>query len=243
MAITASVETFDDELEGTPYVLEVTIGNGDVDELVTASLSGTDLETTTLDEYGTSTFDVPIPELIPGSYTLTLTAATNGSDTIAFTVAGDPLDTTVNEDDDLTAPTYTPDPVNRWQLIDSTTGDGHTYTFPKNPEKWTTPWKPQFLTHAATTAPDGEILAWQGGERAWRFQFSGIITTQAEYEALEFWSNLRRRFWLIDHRNVTRYVTFEHFDARARVVPNNPWVHDYTVSVIHFLRQGSDSED
>lgn len=228
------------ELEITPASLPVKVGNGEADEAVTFTLAGVDLLVDALDEYGKGVFDVPIPALAAGSYTLTISGATSDPDTLDFTVLADSLDdgSGVTEDDVPVVPTFTP--VARWQFIDTTTGDPHSYTVPANPEKWTNPWRPTAITHRVTTAPDGNALSWQGGDRAWRFEFSGVLTTQAHYEALEFWCNLRRRFWLIDHRGIARLVTFEHFDAQARTVPNNPWVHDYSVKVIHFLTAGDD---
>ena len=70
-------------------------------------------------------------------------------------------------------------------------------------------------------------------------EFTGFCETQAEYEQLVFWSELRPRFWLIDHRNRAWLVTFEHFDATHRIVPSMPWAHDYTVKALVF-KQGTD---
>lgn len=245
--ITATCDPFDNALVDTPAIIETSIGNGIANETVTITRVGdaTVLVTVDLDENGSATVDVPIPALAAGSYTLQYSGSAGDSTTLAFTVERGALSTTNEDSDALTVPSFTPTPtaVHHWQFIDNTIGDPHSYTMPKNPSKWTNPWKPQSLTHAATVAPDGQLLAWQAGDRAWTFQFSGVLTTQQEYEALQFWCDLRRRFWLIDHRDVARYVTFTHFDAQARIVPGNPWVHDYTVSVIHFLRPGSTSDE
>lgn len=235
--LTASVEeAYDDQLEDTPTELVVKVGNGATDEALTISLSGTDLVIDVLDEWGSGSFDVPIPLLAAGDYTLDVEGTTSTATTLDFTVLADGLDdgSGVVEDDIPTAPAFT---VQRWQFIDTTVGETASYVMEANPDKWTTPWQPSRLEHGATTAPDGNLLAWEGGQSAWRFSFSGVLLTQAAYEALQFWSELRRRFWLVDHRGVARLVTFEHFDARARTSPNKPWVHDYTVNVIQFYAE------
>jgi hypothetical protein len=71
-------------------------------------------------------------------------------------------------------------------------------------------------------------------------EFTGTITTQAEYEALTFWSELHRRFWLIDHRNRAWLMTIEQFDAQAQVKPGYPWLHKYTVKTLIFMQGTTD---
>lgn len=254
MSWTLSLELDDDndsDVVRTPAGLDVVVGNGGNEEVVTFAISdGTttwgSLLVDGLDEYGTGDFTVPLPAVPAGAYTMSVTGPSSLAGSLDFTILNDPLSDTPDPGDtaEPVVPTvpdglWPEEPgIVHWRLFDtSTNSPAAPYTFPRNPKAWTNPLKPNFLEHDVTSAPDGNVLAWQGADRSWTFEFSGYLDTQAEYEALEFWTNLRRRFWLIDHRNRVHYVTFEHFDAKARIVPNKPWAHDYTVKVVHFYRQ------
>lgn len=231
------------QLHDAPAYLMVVVGDGLEEESVTFSLVGdagawADFHTLDLDNWGMSIASVPIPAVPAGVYELTVVGEASTAASIVFHVLNDPLDDT-EEDDETEAPAYpewTPN-LHRWRLIDTATVNNvGGWEFLKNPSRWTNPNFPNFLEHDVTTAPDGNVLAWEGAQRSWTFEFSGYLDTQEEYEALEFWSGLRRRFWLIDHRDKARFVTFDHFDARARIVPGKPWAHDYTIKVVHFYR-------
>lgn len=227
----------------TPCVLDARVGNGQDAEDVTFTLYQDALliddeileEGVELNVDGTASVSLQIPALPAGTYTIRALGALSGLATDTLVVEVDAL----VDDPEPDLPPEIPDldETQHWRFWDTTLGDPHGYEMPHNPSAWTSPWKPLWLEHQTTTAPDGAILAWQGSDRAWTWQFSGYLETQEAYEALQFWTELRRRFWLIDHRNQLHYVTFDNFDARARVVPNKPWAHDYTVSVVHFYRQ------
>lgn len=243
--LSASLDDDSVELNDTPAFANVNVGNGDSNEAIsfdlydaTSTLVAGGLWTETLDEYGTVETAVPLPAVLAGTYSLTVVGTTSTNDSVTFTVDQDPLPTTEDtQGDQPTLPTLVAADSGRWRLADLTVGKERVYVFERNPARWTNPNRPNYLEHDVTTAPDGNILAWQGASRSWTFEFSGYLDTQAEYEELEFWSNLRRRFWLIDHRDRVHYVTFDHFDAKARIVPNKPWAHDYTIRVVHFFRQ------
>lgn len=242
--VLSMAEDEDPVLVDTPNTLRVSVGNGDPDEeIIFSAYDGVGvwaaIDEETLDEYGSIEMSVEIPALLAGTYTLRVAGDTS-TDEFEFTVTRDPMDETsdVDANDHPEPPTFDLE-TTAWQLVDTTPG-GESYILPRNPDRWTNPLKPNRLEHDVTTAPDGAILAWQGGDRPWPFEFSGYIDTKAEYDALEFWANLRRRFWLVDHRHRLHYVTFEHFDATARIVPNKPWAHDYTMKAVHFYRQNWD---
>jgi hypothetical protein len=127
------------------------------------------------------------------------------------------------------------DPALHWRLFDLRDHDVN-YTFVRNPASWTNVFPPTDFTHDKTTAPDGQPLTWQAAARPWRMEFTGWLDTEAEYNDLLFWSQLRRRLWLIDHRNRAWLITIEQFDAQAQVKPNLPWAHKYTVKTLVFMR-------
>lgn len=245
--VLSMAEDEDSLLVDTPANLLVNVGNGVGSEavtftIVTATETWPGVDTITLDEYGSAQLAVAIPALLTGSYTLQAIGTVSTTAELDFGVTNDPLDDTGGTNaDNPAAPTFDLG-TTAWQLVDTTVG-GDTYVFARNPARWTNPLKPHSIEYDVTTAPDGNVLAWEAGERPWTFEFSGYIDTQAEYEALAFWAGLRRRFWLVDHRHRLHYVTFEHFDAQARVVPNKPWAHDYTMRAVHFYRQNWDGEE
>lgn len=242
-----SITVEDAEVLNTPAYLDVRVGDGEADEIVSFDLYGDagvwiGLATATLDAYGGVLTSIPLPAVPTGLYVMQVIGSVSTTGYAEFTVLEPPLDDDVDDEASVPdLPEATDD--HHWRFVDTTVGSTYEYTMTRNPQKWTNPSKPLFLEHDVTTAPDGNILAWQGADRSWTFEFSGYIDTQAEYEALEFWAGLRRRFWLIDHRNRARYVTFEQFDARPRIVPNKPWAHDYTMRVVHFYRQDLSGED
>lgn len=240
--------TLDDgfpELLDTPAYLDVLVGNGESNEVVDFALIGGSTTTAldqpiTLTEFGSSTASVLIPALNQGVYALRALGATSSDSTdLTFLVLVDSLSELVDGDDTAAVPT--PPVVSTgsgsWRLVDTTTGEERYWQFIRNPARWTNPLQPKFLEHAVTTAPDGNVLAWEAADRAWQFEFTGYLDTQAEYVELQYWAELRRRFWLVDHRDRVHFVTFEFFDARPRIVPTKPWAHDYTIRAIHFFSQ------
>lgn len=248
-AAALTITLFDSDLDSTPESVSATIGNGlpyetitfDLVGPATASVTRTAIATATLDDTGATIVDVALPGVPAGTYTLRVHGT---SSTLAYApiiVREDALSEDPEPDNEPVPPVV---PVTvHWQLVDTTPGQERHYVFTHNPAKWTNPDKPLYLEHKPTTAPDGNLLAWQGADRSWTFEFSGTTLDQAEYQELQFWASLRRRFWLIDHRGQARYVTFAQFDTKARTVPNRPWVHDYTMRVVHFFRSATDSEE
>lgn len=195
-----------------------------------------DLYVTQTDENGGLDTDVMLPEMGAGTHTLHLTI---GADTVDvdFVVVFGPLDWTPDIGDDPTDPVLpTFVPSNRWQLVDPLTSD--VYTFPRNPASWSgPPERTAYYHHDAAVAPNGRILTWAEAGRAWPMEFAGRIFTQAEYNDLNEWANKRRRFWLVDHREVIWFVTFLQFDARARIDRSvGVWSHDYTMKTLVFNR-------
>jgi hypothetical protein len=233
-----SISLDSDEVQETPGGLGVDIYNGRPSDTVTFSVLGptavADFQTARLDTFGVrEDLMVRLPALNAGDYFLRVEGETSGSEDTPFTVLEDALSQvdTIKVDD--TAPLR--DPAQHWRLFDLR-DHAVNYTFVRNPSSWTNVYPPNDFTHDKTTAPDGQPLTWQAASRPWRMEFSGWLDTQAEYEDLLFWSQLRRRLWLIDHRNRAWLITIEQFDAQAQVKPNLPWAHQYTVKTLVFMQ-------
>lgn len=229
-------------LDDTPAALVLSVSNGAPGELVDFVLSGNGLTPSilaqsTLDDAGVTSRSVPIPKLERGTYVLAAEGDASGTDTVTFTVQRAPLNSTEEdglEEDDWALP-VPPTGGGQWEFIDRY-NPALRWVFHNNPQEWSSPEPPNYFSHDAGTAPNAQIITWQAARRPYPMDFSGYIDTQAEYEELRFWSEQRRRFWLVDHRGRIWSVTCEHFDARARIVPNKPWAHDYTMRVVIFRR-------
>lgn len=225
-------------MQETPGGLAANISDGQPGETVTFSIIGTttiaDFQTAVLDDYGTLDVMIQVPGLAAGDYYLRTEGTDSGSEDVEFTTLADALSYADSEEKALdTAPERTP--TQHWRFFDLRDHDV-TWTFPRNPRSWTNIFPPNDFTHDNTTAPDGQSLTWQAAARPWRMEFTGWLDTEEECNQLVFWSQLRRRFWLIDHRNRAWLLTIEQFDAVHQIKPNLPWAHEYTVKTLVFMQ-------
>lgn len=108
------------------------------------------------------------------------------------------------------------------------------WQFINNPTKWTSPGNTKTITHVSTPPIGGQILAWESGTKPEAYEFSGTILTQDEYVELKSWSDRPNRFWLIDHRNKARLVSFTNFDHQPANIANSPWAGPYTMHLLQF---------
>lgn len=230
-----------DTVAQTPASVLAYVTDADPDASLDFEVDSVTVYTTEVPPTGRLRVSIPLPPLAVGSHTV---AVTDGIDTQSdtITVGKVPLDVIADDDTfrDPTTPTFDRPPgVILWTLYDEV--EPRTFEFYRNPATWTSPHYPVFYNFDASTAPDGKILSWQAAGRAYSMEFSGYLDRQSDYTELLYWARLRRRFWLLDHRNRIWYLTFVQFDARARVVPNVLWAHDYTMKCLIF-RRGSDDE-
>jgi hypothetical protein len=228
------------EIQDTPGGIQVNLSNGTPGDTVTFSLIGptalTDFATVKLDDFGSAgNWVIPLPALQQGDYVLHCETATSGGSDVDFTVLEDALDNTVHSVADPEPPDLT---VTRWTFYDVRNPED-TWTLQRNPKSWSNMLPPNNFTEDSAIAPDGQPLTWEGGSQPWRMEFTGWIDDEDEYNRFVFWSSLRRRLWLIDHRNRAWLLTFEDFDATALIKPNLPWAHDYTAKTVIF-KQGTD---
>lgn len=229
-----------DRVRDTPGALEINLANGYPRDRVTFSVLGPttvlDFQTVTLDLAGTlQDYAVNLPALQAGNYYLHCEALSSGSEDVIFAVLDGTLSPGGIDTSDPTPPVVE---VARWTFYDIR-DTSQNWTLQRNPASWTNMHPPNDFTFASTVAPDGQTLTWQAGARPWRMEFTGYLDDEAEYDRFAFWADKRRRLWLIDHRNRAWLVTLEHFDAQARIKPQKPWAHDYTVRALIF-KQATD---
>lgn len=251
----------DDVIYQSPASLHVTVANGTPNAQVTFSVSGSSAENMVinLDESGAANLvNVPVDVPTPGTYVLlafTGSPASIGDGEIGGGFIGLPDSTDTAESAELATanfvvqqvdnsgglvlPNYGPPPnvqpssgVKKWVFQDPATAE--TYHFEINPNQMTSPFAQRQITYQATTAIDGNKLAWEGQEAAVQWQFEGYIRSQTEYDAFVFWRNKRNRIWVTDHygRAWLGYIT--NFDAKPRRSMNVPWSHTYTMTFLIF---------
>lgn len=220
------------QLDKTPGALTVTVTNVEADAFITfSSPSHADFFEVQADSTG-SAYNITVPiewELAPGDYPLTATTTTQ-SGTADFTVlAVEDLRPTVPGAG--TAPTPIVDAgVQKWRVVDPYTDVF--WAFPFNPSEASTPHTPKVYTFKTTTAPDGQVLTWEGAPAAVAWTVSGYSNTQAFYEKLEALTASNKRYWLIDHRLRIWYVSFEDFDPEVKKdVSNLNWSFEYKLTI------------
>lgn len=229
------------EVLDTPGPMQLSLSNGTPNDTVTFSVTGptaaSDFDTVKLDEFGSGTeATVVLPPLQQGDYVLHAETSGGAGTDVDFTVLEDSLDFDIHVVIDPDPPDL--DPVVRWTFYDPR-NPGDTWTLQRNPASWSNMLPPNTFTEDVTVAPDGQPLTWEAGSRPWRMEFTGWIDDEDEYNRFVFWSQLRRRLWLIDHRNRAWLLTIEDLDAQAQIKPNLPWAHNYTVKTVIF-KQGTD---
>ena len=244
----AVLEILDDTLVQAPSLVTFQVTGGWPGDDVDIDIDGTVVLTTVLDSEGAlAATSVPVSEVLGtvGSHTLTMTSLTlavgyTTSDTFTVELAPLPTPDPVGDDADpvVVPEAETPTGVYRWVLQDLAPGGLGSYVFPNNPESMTAPHFQRLLTqHHTTSVTSGQYHVSEPGGFAVEWSFAGVCLTQAHYDALVAFSELPRRFYLIDHRNRAWKVTFTVVDFTARLRTNvngglTDWVHDYEVSAL-----------
>jgi hypothetical protein len=186
-----------------------------------------------VDETGQVTnLNIPLPALPKGTYTIQ--ALLIGDQDVylqkSFTITADPPSrpTTLpaNAGPYAVPASVTGKGVRKWVLQDVSPG-GTQYIFPINPSDMGSPHAESLVSIESTT--DGSPVLWEAGAGLQEWEFSGYSTSQTFYVALEAFLALRRRFWLIDHRNRAWPVSFTAIEWTPKRNPGNDWSFEYTV--------------
>lgn len=129
--------------------------------------------------------------------------------------------------------------VYRWTFQDLMPGGLGSYIFPFNPSS-TDPW-PFTRTLVAQPILHGDKAhVWEAAPQGLPWSFSGRGRTQEFHDKLVAFGHLKRRFYLIDHRNRAWKFVITHLDIRMRLRERNhdgtftDWTFDYTVRGIIF---------
>lgn len=139
---------------------------------------------------------------------LGLTGLMDLIDEVTFTVADDPTSRPTLPPADA-APTLISQPpgVRRWVLQDPMPGGLGSYVVPLNPNAMSNPELASNLSVDRNTA--GGYHFWEGAGRARRWRFGGEVLSLTHLQKLIDYTDLRRRFYIIDHHNRAWKVTAE----------------------------------
>lgn len=122
--------------------------------------------------------------------------------------------------------------VLRWRLQDPA-DPAEVYTFPRNPNKMSSPFPSRMITTKGTTALDGQVLLWEGVREPKQWSFGGHIKDAAHYEDLRSWVFDRQgRLFLWDHFGRRYVVVLKDFDATPpeRMKIGRYWHHTYEIT-------------
>lgn len=228
----------------TPTQLKVNVLGADPGQTVDFRVddTGSVVDWFDADEAGTVTgFTVNIPTLADGAHSLDAYAVvvpgaggdhdldvTGNHASFSFTVQNGSLEYPVALDGDAAPISVARTGVQRWVLQDPAPGGGQ-YVFEINPDRCGSRNAAKRYTVDVTTAFDGQALTWEGARQSALWWFSGTLLSQSQLAALQRFTALQRRFWLIDEHNDAWVVTFEKLEAVPKITADQPWLHTYRV--------------
>lgn len=218
-------------LDTTPGSLNASIVGADPNETVSFSLpDGTFIASYTADDTGVlSNVSLDIPELAAGQYNITATALTSGrTDVQVMTITNAPGAHPTLPAPDTVISTIPAASVNKWVFVNPPTGE--TYTLPINPNRMTSPHAPRNVFSEATTAPDGQMIMWEGARRCQPWTIEGFILDQAHYEKMEQFLALNNRIIIVDHRLRAWICSIESFEPQKIGYETNPYWAKYSLT-------------
>jgi hypothetical protein len=223
----------EDTIYDTPSWLKVSVLSASADGDVEFRINGVLVHTATADETGSiATLSIPVDETVtPGTHTVVaLDVDTGQEDSETFTVQS--LTVEPGSDPEPGGPaTPATGAVIRW-VFELPDPGGMTFQFPHNPTEMTSPFSQRVLNPEHTTSPDGQPIIFEGEPVATEWSATGVVFTQAHYDALEQWHALNRRFFAIDHHERAWWVTLEAVDWTPMRDPSRPWAHRYTLKFL-----------
>jgi len=120
----------------------------------------------------------------------------------------------------------------KWKLTDNSTGSPVEYTFAINPNAFTPPGRSANLKVELTTAPNGQSIVFQGFDKNQKLSFSGLVTSQTDYNNLITWSSKRYVLTLTDDQGQTWDVLLTKWDWVRKKSALNQWRFDYSAEAL-----------
>lgn len=122
--------------------------------------------------------------------------------------------------------------VNKWLFQDLVTLDE--YQFEINPNDGAAPSRQKRTTQSSSSAPGalGKPLLFEGRDDLDRFDFSGTLLTQAQFDALNEWYDKRYLVRVTDDFLIERNIYIEGVSFKRLRKHNHPWAHTFDVKAL-----------
>lgn len=219
------VTILDEEVIQAPTAVAVTVVEGLAETALTIDIDGTVVWEGFTDSEGTlapTSVNVPVEVGDAGTHTLTAVQVGATSGTATFTLQRDPAqpDVIVGPDaDPVEIPaSLLPSGLRRWVLQDLQPGGLGSYVMPHNPESMSSPYLEREYDVRPTTAGFHHVS--EGAARVIEWTFQGFAHTAVFAQKLLDYGNLRRRFYVIDHRGRAFKVIFSQVELTPRLRQN-----------------------
>ena len=118
--------------------------------------------------------------------------------------------------------------VVRWVFEDPNTLAA--YTFEVNPSEGGSPSYQKTISYKSTCAPDGKVIAFEGRDAPKSLEFSGVLFTEAEFDAFVEWWDKRYQVNITDDLGREFSILIETFVPRRERARSHPWKHSYSVT-------------
>jgi hypothetical protein len=117
-----------------------------------------------------------------------------------------------------------------WRWEDPTAGTVEYMSL--NPNAGASPEYKKNLTKATTTAPDGQVLLFEGNDEPATFNCSGVILFESQFTFLYNAWNRRHPVNLTDDLGRTFTIYIESFTPKREPRRSHPWRHLYDLSAV-----------
>lgn len=117
-----------------------------------------------------------------------------------------------------------------WVFSDPETLD--TYTWEVNPNEGGSPARKKNIEYQNTAGAAGETLVFEGRQEALTGQFSGVVLSEAQYNAMIEWFNKPYPVDYTDDLGRTFRIYITSFDPKRAWSVSHHWRHSYTCNFI-----------
>lgn len=199
------LEVLDPIVHRAPTPITVVVSEADPDTEVVFFIDGTQVYSATADSDGyLGPLSINVPEELGAAGDHQVSAAQMGAigATVTFTVQRDPTLAPSALGPDAQAvevPEAMVNGVRKWVLQDLLPGGLGSWVMPTSPEQMGSPYFERTLTAKTTTA--GRHHVSEGAQVPVEWTFSGFAPSMEVHDQLLAYGELKRRFYVIDHRN------------------------------------------
>lgn len=120
--------------------------------------------------------------------------------------------------------------VVKWQFHDPSMSE--TYVFEINPNDDGLPEYKKNFQVMSTSAPDGNVVVFEGRDEVRRGSFSGVTLSEEQHLKFIEWFEKRNQITVTDDLYRTFSIIIESYAPKRRFTRTRPWKHDYTMGYI-----------